>query len=197
MKLNSILRVPSLLEGRQSELTYTEKKVKDKVDRVIVELKGRQSEKFTKLTEHYKNLKDSIDELNAQKDRLNERVKSEILELFDAEDEVYTRVIDTISATMTLSKKTMVKKTTVDYESILVELIKMVPDLNSRVEELKVTYTKIKEEEKSPALRVDIKEGMMDIFKSIKRLAKNAITKIFAWANSYDKKLKKIQLALQ
>ena len=178
-----------LNEVRDSTKVYTEKKVKDKIDKVTLELKDNDSGKFTKLIKEYAKLKESISDLEIRQKELNTKIKAETEELFDAEDVIYTRVIDTVSATLSLSKKTVVTTTKVDYQKIIDSISELVPELTDKINLLIEANTKISTAERSPALRVDLKEGFLDWIKSL-------YTKIKSWCLSYDKKLDAINSAI-
>lgn len=178
-----------LNEARDETKKYTEKKVKGEIDRVTLELKGNDSGKFTKLIKEYSKLKATISELEVRQKELNTKIKAETEELFDAEDVVYTRVIDTVSATMNLSKKTVVTSTKVDYQAVIDSISELVPELSEQIKLLIEANTKVSSTEKSPALRVDLKEGFFDWIKGL-------YNKIKSWGKSYDKKLDSINDAI-
>lgn len=184
-----ILELLSLKEARDPSLTYTEKKVKEKIDRVILSLQGNQSGKFTKLISNYKKIQKACEALAKKQDELNSHLKEEVEALYDAQDEVYTRVVDTISATLTLSKKQVVTTTKTDYEAVLAKLIEATPELESKIKELVDQFTKVTTTDKSPALRTTIKEDLKDLAKQLKEMAKEALKSFKAWGKSFDKKL--------
>lgn len=188
-------------EARKSELEYTEKKVKGQIDRVIATLEGNQSGKFTKLISRYKKLQKGVQALAQQQELLNTRLKEEVEDYFDAEDEVFTRVIETISATMTIAKKTTSVSTKVDYPAILEDLVsqltELVPDLTEKVQELTEKHTTITKTEKSPALRTTIKDTLKegtftDAINELKRTLKSFLSSIKKWGTGFDKRLKKV-----
>lgn len=173
-------------EARDQNLDYTEKKVKGEIDRVTVELKGNKSGNFTKLIKEYSLLKGKIEDLETKQKELNIKIKAETEELFDSEDVVYTRCIDTVSATLSLSKKTVVTSTKTDYQKVIDAITDLVPSLAEQIQELIDANTKISTTEKSPALRVDLKEGVWDWLTGV-------WSKIKSWAKGYDKKLDNIK----
>lgn len=181
-----------LRESRKTELEYEEKKVKGQVEKVIVTLTGNTSGKFTKLISKYKKLQKGIEQLQKVQGELNENIKEEVVELFDADDEVLTRIVDTVSATLTLAKKTTVRSEKVDYSAILEKLVEMVPELEEQVKQLVEEHTKISITEKSPALRTTLKEGIKEWAKEIKAIAKHAMKVVKVWARIYDEDLKEV-----
>jgi uncharacterized spore protein YtfJ len=129
--------------------------------------------------------------LGEKQTALNAKIKDEALDLFDAEDEIYTRVVETVSMVITISKKTVSKTTKTDYEKVLEELVKLVPELTEQVKDLIEANTTTKEVEKSPGLRVDVNEGLT--LKGIKAFARKALAKVKTWGKSYDRKLDNIK----
>lgn len=176
---------------RRSDLTYTEKKVKEKLDRVIVELKGNESGALTRLTSRYDRLDKAIKVMGQKRDELNDQIKTEAEELFAAEDEVLTRVIETVSFTLTISKREKQDdKVSIDYEAIAKELAVLLgKELEPKVKEIYEAYTTVtKRPDKSPALRVKskIEEGLIQ---STINLIKKLVDGIKDWGKKYDKRL--------
>lgn len=181
-----------LEEARVSTLEYTEKKVKGQIDRVIVSLQGNESGKFTKLIKAYSELKTATEELELKQKALNEKIKDEALEYFDSRDEVLTRVVETVSASMTISKKTVVKTSKTDYQKVIDAITELVPELKDQIDKLIEANTKISETEKSPGLRVDLKESEV-LEEGFKTYLKSLWSKIKSWTKSYDKKLNMVK----
>lgn len=191
----------NLTEERDKSLQYTEKKVKGQIDRVIVELTGNQSGRFTKLVKQYIDVKEDLDALETVRLALNETIKEEMIPLFNATDEVYTRVVDTVGASLNLSKRVKATtKETTDYEKIYEGMVALVDeDLKKKLEELKKSFTSIANvNEKSPALRVDIKEGMIKTVVSfIKDVTRKFTSGLTKWTSSYDRKLDKLRMMIE
>jgi septal ring factor EnvC (AmiA/AmiB activator) len=192
MKISELLN-----EGRQQDLKYTEKRIKEVLDRVTVELEGNQSGVMSKLTTRYSRLDKSAKLLAARREELNEKMKESAEALFDATDAVLTRVVDTVSYTITLSKAEKAAdkkpKSSTDFAAIVKELSEMVPDLEEKIKELTKKYTELIPAKDTPAaLRVKSKleEGILsNAWKSIKSFT----SKIMSWASSYDKRLAKLK----
>jgi uncharacterized protein YdcH (DUF465 family) len=184
---------------RRADLTYVEKKVKNELDRVIVELKGNESGTLTRLASRYDRLDKAIKVMGQKRNELNAEIKEKVEDLFAAEDIVLTRVIETVSFTMTVSKKSKVAdKVAIDYEAIATELAKLIPDdLQSKVDEIVKAYTTITPQaDKSPALSVKAKvtEGIIgDLKASFVSLIKKIVKGIASWAPKFDKKLDKLK----
>lgn len=182
-----------LTEARDPELKYSNKEVKGKIDRVIVSLESHQSGAFTRLAKKYRNIKRATEILQEKQNGLNAQIKDKALELFNAEDEIYTRMVDTVSMTMTISKKTVTTTTKVDYEAILAQLAEMTPELEEKIKELTKAFTSSKSVEKSPSLRTDLKEGVGDWIKQLKFITQAALKSIKNWGKNYDRKLKQLE----
>ena len=191
MKLQELFH---LAEARDPELKYVDKRIKGKLEAVTVELSGNQSGKFTRISREYARLKKATEKLAEKRDALNVKIKEEVEGLYEAEDEIYTRVVETCSMTMTLSKKTISETSKTDYEAIIAKLTEMVPELTDQINDLVKEFTTVKPVEKSPALRVTVKEGLE--LGDLKKLAKAFFSKIKTWARSYDRKLKSIEKSI-
>ena len=200
----SNLLLELLTEARRKDLPYTEKKTKGAIDKVIVELSGKESEKFTKLASKFKNLRKKTDELSAETDNLNREVKDLAIDLFDATDEVYTRIVETVSMTISISKRepdSLQRTEKVDYEKIIKEIQALVPGLSDKIDEIIKANTEVKEEmktAKAPQLRVKMNEGLGDdVIKFLKNIGKRLIQSVRPWAREFDRKAKDIKKRIE
>lgn len=182
-----IKQLLQLNEARVKSLTYSEKEVKGVVERVIVELKGNESGKMTKLAKRFQELEDEIEALENAKKKLSVEIKQNVTEMFDATDVVYTRVVETAKVSITLSKQEEAGKK-INYEKVVQMLVTMVPELTAKVEQIKeACTTEVKARE--PSLRVKVDEGFKEIWLKIKSSAKAMLLKFNVWAKRYDAKL--------
>lgn len=169
----------SLFEGRIPGVDYTDT---PKGDRVTAHLRGRDSEKYTKLgtkIERIQTLKKELTDLEAE---VKASTKSDIADLFDAADVVKTRVVETLSLIFTLSKDPEASNNP-KYKEILETLsADFTPDLIKKMEKLKETMVTVVN--RSPSLRTThLKEGMVGgFFKKLKSYFQ-------AWGIQYDEKL--------
>jgi hypothetical protein len=171
----------NLFDSRRPDLEY-----KDSTKEVVAVLKSYNSQSYTKLAQKV----ERISALEAEVKQLKEEVKAEtrenIADLFDAEDAVRTRVVETVSFILTLSKDPA-PTVTPKYKDILEALSsQLTPELITVLEELKqqmVTVTN-----KSPSLKVkSINEGKVgQLFAHLKNL-------IFNWGQRYDQKLDRLK----
>lgn len=182
------------------EVEYKEKKVKQVLDRVTAILKGKKSEVFTKLADEYRSIAEQIEELNKQHENLNARIKDRMDAMFDAEDEVLTRVVESVSMVATLSKRTPSHHKeieTIDYDGLLEEIGDLVPALAQQMEFLvkkHTTVTKKLVSAKSPALRVTLNESEDDIFDKVEEYADLVGSVVMNNLIKYDKKISALDI---
>lgn len=179
----------TLLEARQAGVKYTEKQVKNVLDRVTATLKGTDSANMTKLAKRYARLEVSMKAMKEKHEELNAKLKGDVQGLFDAEDVVLTRVVETAQFTLTMAKE--IRKTEgskeVDYTSIIAALSALIPDeLQSRIDTITEKYTKIVPP-KDPVKKLSVSkevvsEGLVD-------RAKAFLKSIMSWATRFDSKL--------
>src|SRR5574343_71729 len=137
-----------LTEARRSDLPYTEKKVKQAIDKVTVTLSVNQSGKFTKLAKQFKELKEKTEELQSKTNALNAEIKEEAIDLFDAADEVYTLIVETVSITILIGKRqpdSIEKTEKINYEQIIKDITALVPDLTEQIDQIMQANTHVEE----------------------------------------------------
>lgn len=192
MKL-AALREAHLTEARQRDWSYTEKRVKGALQRVTVALQGSDSGAMTRLTKRYERLDRTAKLLKEKRDELNAQIKDVGDRVFDAEDALATRIIETVSYTvmLTAAEKAADKKSTrkVDFESAYGELTKLVPELTEAAQKILEKYTELVPAKDTPtALRVAPK-----VNESIGSVVRSALVRLMtwvqAWGASYDAKL--------
>lgn len=185
-------------EDRDASLDYKEKEVKGALDKVMVELSHQQSSAYTVLAQKYKQLDEQAKELKIARDELNDTIRDRALELFDAEDEIMTRVVETASMTINISKRTMVTTRRTDHEAMLEALVDQigdrVPELTQMLEGLEKTYTTITQKEKKPALRVKVKEEESDSY--IADISARVSQFVDRFTAGFDSKLDSIKYVL-
>ena len=85
-------------------------------------------------------------QLSEMRDSFNLDAKQHVLQYFNAEDEVLTRVVETASLTLTLSKRTVKvvdPHEEADMEGFYQELLILLPELEDKLKILRQKYTKI------------------------------------------------------
>ena len=120
------------------------KKDPTNIDAVIVYLKGKRSEVATKLATRFRRV-DRIEKL-LEKER--EFVRSQIMdtadELFPVTDDVFTRLVDTVSMVFKIGKAEASRKiTSFDADGYIAELEEMFPDLEKSFVALRKKYTTV------------------------------------------------------
>jgi hypothetical protein len=186
-----------LAEARQGNWKYTEKRVKGELEKVTLELEGADSGAMTRLAKRYERLDKSARLLKEKRDHLNAAVKEVGDRIFDAEDALATRIIDTISYTvmLTASEKAENKKPTpkVDYESAYAELAKLVPELIEQADKIRVKYTEMIPPKDTPVglrVKAKVQEGLLDF---VKAQWSKFMDQMQMWGRSYDTKLDAIK----
>lgn len=170
-------------------VTYTVKEVKGKLDKVTAKLEANKSGVFTKLAKRYKEVHEEMLKLETEHNDMNARMKDELLEYFDAEDEVMTRVVETVSLTAQLAKQAKDSSKADDTEVIAKLLESATPELAEQIALLREQCVKITKA-KSPAFTVKINESVLD---SLKKAVGRFLNSIKSWTTRYDKKLEKIK----
>lgn len=192
--------VRELFEARNPKLTYTEKHVKKVLDRVTVELAGSESGVMSRLTTRYSRLDKAAKLMQEKRNQLNEDMKQVVESLFDAEDEVLTRVVDTVSYTITLSKaekaESKAPKKSVDYAAIVKELSEMIPELQAKIEEITEKYTEIVQPKDTPVkliVKSKLDEGLTAFARGLVKSFKEMLKSIKSWGKGYDKRLNSLK----
>ncbi len=184
------------MPGRKTGLEYTEKKVKEKLDRVTTELDGLNSATFTKIGKKYEELEEIIASTTKKRNDLNDELKQLCSSLFDAEDEYLTRVVETVSLTMTLAKGYSQKSDKIEWEKIATEIMALLEgDLKEKAEKIKEQYTTAGSLEKvNPKFDIKIKKESIGsgFVEKIKSYFNNFLNYINSWGKNYDKKLSAI-----
>lgn len=194
-----------LLEARQpSDTIEYADSIANKIERVTATLRGRDSEAYTKLAQKL----EKIEILSKEVDTLKKEVKSTdrqiVADLFDADDTVRTRVVETVSVTLQLTKDPKATESP-QYSKILAELEKsLTPDLIKVLEGLKKKYVTVIQKE--PALSYEFKDKTLSA-KNESRITEGFVSDVIAglgrflqiinvWARRYDAKLDAIKAQL-
>ena len=174
-------------EARLTDFPYT-----DEPDKTTVHLKSHQSQIYTNLAKKVKRINELKVELKQLEDEVKQSTREDVASLFDeVEDVVKTRVIDTVSFIITLSKDPKATQAP-KYKDILETLEKqLTPELIAVLENLKRTMVTVTQ--KSPSLRIDPKEKE----KVNESLFTSYFTKlkkyIYAWGKDYDQRLDQLK----
>jgi hypothetical protein len=163
-------------------------------DKVVATLKSYNSQIYTKLAQKI----ERVTALEAEATKLREEVqqmgRDQIADLFAADDAVRTRVIDTVSFVMKITKDPKAAET-VKYAKVITELGEhLTPELLTVMEGLVKKYTTLQKakpaalsyEPKAQTESEELSEGILDSIKAVLAKFKSAI---MSWGQSYDSKL--------
>lgn len=166
--------------------------------KVVATLRSYKSQSYTKLAQKI----EEVEALEARATELKEEIKQEgrnaIAELFSADDAIRTRVIETVSFIMKLTKDPAAA-TTVKYEKVITELtVQLTPELTTVLKALIEKYSTVQKakpaalsyEMKPKSESVDLSEGMLD---KIKALATKFMKAVTTWGSKYDAKLRNLE----
>lgn len=181
-----------LYEARQAGVKYTEKQVKGALDRVTATLAGSDAANMTKLAKRYARLEASMAAMKEKHAELNTRLKDEVADLFEAEEVVLTRVVETAQFTLTMAKEIKKDDTQeIDYASIVTALSALISDdLQPAVDRIVQKFTKVVPAK--PAIKrlsvskEVVKEGILDTIASF-------LKSMVSWAARYDSKLDRLK----
>lgn len=186
MNTQSLRNLINLFEARQPELTYSEPSEGE----VIAHLKSYNSQIYTKLAQKVERISVLEEEIKQLKEQVKQETRENITDLFDAEDAARTRVVDTMSFIMSLSKDPVATRSP-KYKEILEALTQhLTPELIVVLEGLKQSMVTVTQ--KAPALRIrqkDLDEGMTE---TIGAKVKNLVD---SWGANYDNKLTQLKQA--
>jgi chromosome segregation ATPase len=186
------MRVSELFEGRIKGATYTTKEVKGKVEKVIAELKGAHSAAWTKISKQYVELDTEIKKLEEQRAELNAELKAKATGVFDTEDEVLTRVVETSQLVLTLSKKVKTEAhPEVDGDAVVKALAEadLPKELRKMVSAIIKANTKITPAKETPE-RLTVKVNKVE--ESIGSTLTAIISAVKSWLKAFDSKYTKI-----
>lgn len=157
----------------------------DDKDKVTVKLSGKKSGPITKLSNTYIKIRDLEKELKEEKAKLTPELKRTVNELFDAEDALKTKYIETVSNLLTITKDISAsEKREFDYDGFFNEASELLEDTALKLLlDLKEKYTNIKQVSgRTGSLRdVKIKESENTGF----------LSNLNKWATDYASKIKK------
>lgn len=201
----------NIIEARQTdnpdfeyELTGTTKGKTAAGDysKIRATVKGKSSAALTRLAKKF----NEINELNKQIDELrneaNQEAKDQIESVFDAEDEAYTRYIDTVSLSIMMSKnieQSEVTQVDVDRVAFINELFDVVdgellPVIRNLLEKHTTIQTKIMPAQQG-RLKVTIPEGMLTegVWDAIKNIVGKLYKSTMRKLSRYDNKVADIK----
>ena len=185
---NIINKLTILTESREDhpEATYTNEKTK-----VIAELRSHKSAVYTKLADRLESIERMEEQIKEYKLEMKAMTREHVADLFDAEDAVKTRVVDTVSFIITLSK-TPAPTTSYQYAKVMAELANhLTPELLIVLNDLKEKFKSESQREPSISVsRKEVKEGVGDKLQHYFAKFKHFILR---WAHGYDRRLQALK----
>ena len=198
-------------EARIPGLDYEEKRFKKgknagEIDNITLKLTGQNSANITKIANKYKELQDTIDQMNAEKNKISDELKPMLYDLFNAEDQVYKKYVETKSLIATLfaiidtpESSEIVEST--DYQKIVSQLMEMMDnDLLDKAKKIvaanttvKTVVTKAKVGEPRMSINLVNESISQAVAEKLKGLSHSFLTLINTWVKGYDKKLAKVK----
>lgn len=161
-------------------------------DKATVDLTGTDSMVYTKLAKKVERIEQLEEEINQLKGEVKSDTRQYIAELFKAEDEIRTRVVNTKQFVLTLSKNPKPTET-VQYAKVIAELEKVLtPKLLVVLQNLKEQFKTVTQKE--PSLKIEPRESMNEsVWDGLKGYLNKYLGFIKAWGADYDKELAKLQ----
>jgi predicted negative regulator of RcsB-dependent stress response len=159
--------------------------------KVVANLKSYESQVYTKLAQKVQRIEALESEIKQLKQEVKSESRQHVAALFTAEDTVRTRVVETVSFILTLSKDPKPTES-YKYAKIIEELEKqLTPELIAVLENLKTQFKTVTQKE--PSLSVTkIDESIRD---KIKSYMLKYMDFIRSWAGKYDQKLDTLKRA--
>lgn len=197
------MKLRDLFEARDPSLTYKTEEVKKQLDRVIVTLEGNRSGVMTKFAKRYKEIDEAAKAIAREREELNDQMKQTVEALFDAEDEYLTRVVETASIAITLSKSYAQKADKTDWEAVANGLMALLTEeMVPEGQKILKWFTTIGELEKvtpklqAPKFKESISESAMgDFLARIKNATSKAVNSFKSWAGNVDNKIANLKSA--
>lgn len=190
-------------DHRNKNIEYTDTQGPGDLEKVTAHLRGKDSEIYTKLLKKLDKLEKLEKEVSALKKEVKAETKQHIVELFDADDACRTRVVETVSVIMTLTKDPKPVEG-YKYGEILKELEDhLTPSLTKVLAEIRDRYKTTTQ--RAPSLSYHgvmpestvVREGLLDgaslVFQRLAREFSQFKTLILAWGERYDRRLARVQ----
>lgn len=157
------------------------------IDSIIVTLKGQRSAYFTRLARRFDRANRIKKLLANEEKKLKAQTQGAIDDLFEAGEEVYTRVVETASLVFKIAKSGEKTVDKLDEKGYLAELEKLSGLAVKELQELKEKHTKavttkvvpkvLAPKEKKQPKKESVNEGVMDKVRDYAARVKDYITK--------------------
>lgn len=184
-----MLDITTLTEAEQSDIEFD----RNEAGKVVAILKSYNSQTYTKLAQKVQRIEALEEEIKQLKAEVKVETRGFIAALFDAADAARTRVVNTISFILTLSKDPKPTES-YQYAKIIAELEQhLTPDLIKVLSSLKEKFKTITQKE--PSLKVTAKnnesidEEANDGTEDIRPYA----AKVLRFLSNYDSKIEHLR----
>lgn len=158
----------------------------DQADKVIAYLKSYNSATYTRLANRVEEVTKLEAEIKAIKEEIKGLARENVASLFAADDAAKTRVIDTVSFILTLSKDPKATET-YQYSKVLEELVShLTPELISVLSEIKERFKSVTQKE--PSLKI-AKKDPVSLVEGFAEHFRRFYSVIRDWGKRYDQKL--------
>jgi len=191
------LRIKLLNEARSDKVEYKAFKGKKElklpddavssIEKVVAYIDSERREYISanKLAQTLNSISKRVKQLKEKEDTLKDKVRTEVIEkYFDLSDELYTRVIETNEAILSITKKSE-RKGSFMADEFFEEAAVLVGELAPKLEELRIKYTKAPTQV-APSVTTKLKEDISSSIKAIVSYFKSFFTK-------YDAKLAQLK----
>jgi hypothetical protein len=174
---------------------------KGEVTKVVANLTAFMSGKYTRLAKNIQRMQEIAQETLALEAEIKQDGREAIADLFAAEDAAYTRVVETVSFTLQITKDPKAA-TTVQYQKVLNELEShLTPELLQVLEAIKAKFSKVNPP-KPPALtHAPREESISSVSEAplsapLTAFFQKFFRRIQLWGQNYDAKLGKLKASL-
>ncbi|VVC05571.1 Uncharacterised protein [uncultured archaeon] len=182
-------------ESENPDVSYEEVVSKGVLSKIIAHLKGNTSGKYSRLAQNLVKMRQLQEDIAQIKKDIDLDARQTIADVFNAEDEIYTRVVDTISFIVKITAKPK-PAVTYEYSKILAILEKeLTPELLKRLYELKDIYSKETQKASTLSYEPKIKEALEQdgIFSKLASIFKHYLDLVLRWGKVYDEKLSTLE----
>jgi glutamyl/glutaminyl-tRNA synthetase len=170
---------------------------KGEVTKVVANLSSFASGKYSRLAKNIARMQKIAQETLELESSIKADARETIADLFAAEDAAYTRVVETVSFTLQITKDPKAA-TTVSYVKVLEELQQhLTPELIKVLESIKAKFSTVNAP-KPPSLTHSAKEdgvgydeGISEspMLSKMSEFFKKYLNKIISWGETYDQRL--------
>lgn len=181
MSSQEIRNIINLMEARQpsADISYT-----DTETSATAKLKGKKSSEFTRLATQYDEIMEIERGIKSEKRRISEKLKSSVKDLFDAEDALKTKYVETVSAAISVKKDVEARdEETFDLDGFFEEVYDLLDkEIVSKLLEIREKYINIR--------KVGAREGGIGTVKIKESIIKESfLSNLKDWASDFANRI--------